>query len=326
MRPVRALFFGTPTFAVPTLDALTEVADVVLAVTQPDRPAGRGQRLHKPAVRVRAEELGIQVAQPKSIRLPTVQQELSASRPDVAVVVAYGKLLPQPVLSMPRRGCLNVHASLLPRWRGAAPIAWAIDEGDATTGVTLMRMNEGLDTGPMLAQSQTAISASETAGELTDRLALLGAELIREKLPMYLDGQLAEVSQDDSMSTLAPLLKKSDGAVQWGRSAKQVHNRIRAMSPWPGAYTFIRGTTTRVKIHRAAIVSEHVESQTPGNVLGLEEERLLVASARGVVGLVELQLEGRKRVSARDFWSGAPHRDTLAFSANSVEQISSPGT
>lgn len=304
----RAIFFGTPDFAVPCLDALATVADVVLVVTQPDRPRGRGLELAPPPVKVRAEALGVPVVQPVKVRTPEFAASLRALEADVAVVVAYGRILTRAVLDAPRLGCVNVHASLLPRWRGAAPIQWAVARGDAETGVCLMQMDEGLDTGPVLARRATPIGPDETAGELAVRLAALGAELLREELPRHLAGALVAVPQDDARHTLAPLLEKAHGAIDWSASAQSVHDLVRGMSPWPGAFTQLPSGAT-LKVHASRVVARpaQAEGAEPGAVVAADRAGgLVVACGAGALALVAVQPEGKRRMSAVDYLAGRP--------------------
>ena len=306
--PIRAIFFGTPEFAVPTLRALCQVADVTLVITQPDRPKGRGMKLAPPPVKVLAQELGIAVEQPTKVRTPEFAARLSAEAADVAVVVAYGRILPPAVLNAPRLGCVNVHASLLPKLRGAAPIQWSIVRGECETGVCLMRMDEGLDTGPVFARSSLPIGADETSAELAERLSALGAELLQAELPHYVAGERPAVEQDHAAATLAPILRKEDGAVDWSRSARELHDLARGFSPWPSAFTFM-GTSghpagTRLKLHRTQIADENTPHATPGQILSADRTGLVVACGRGALRLLELQAEGAKRMSAADFLVG----------------------
>ncbi len=307
----RALFFGTPDFAVPCLDALAAIMDVVTVVTQPDRPRGRGLELAPPPVKVRAEALGVPVIQPVKVRTPEFAASLRALDADVAVVVAYGRILPRAVLEAPRLGCVNVHASLLPRWRGAAPIQWAIARGDAETGVCLMQMDEGLDTGPVLARRATPIGPDETAGELAPRLAALGAELLREALPRHLAGALVPVPQDDVRHTLAPILEKAHGAIDWAQRAQAVHDLVRGMSPWPGAFTRTPAGGS-LKVHATRVVAlpgmmGEGAAAVPGTVLSADRAGgLVVACGSGAAALVEVQPEGKRRMSAADYLAGRP--------------------
>lgn len=312
----RAIFFGSPDFAVPCLDAAAEVCEIVLVVCQPDRPAGRGLALRKPAVKVRAEELGVPIAQPTKVRTSEFAQELRGLEAEIGIVVAYGRILPKAVLDAPRRGCVNVHASLLPRWRGAAPIQWSIVAGDRQTGVTLMQMDEGLDTGPILATSRTPIGDDERASELFERLAALGAELLRESLPSLIAGELQPEPQDDANATRAAILKKEDGLLDWSQPAEALHDRIRGLYPWPGAYGFFEGK--RVRIHRAAVergdAATHGEGKVdastseattpPAGTISIDGQDVTVACGEGRLRLLEVQEDGRKRVEASSFAAG----------------------
>ncbi|HJK95187.1 MAG TPA: methionyl-tRNA formyltransferase, partial [Polyangiaceae bacterium LLY-WYZ-15_(1-7)] len=265
---MRAAFFGSPDFAVPCLRALARFAEVPVVLCQPDRPAGRGMRLRKPAVKVAAEELGLEVWQPTKVRKGDLAERLRALDLDVGVVVAYGRILPRAVLDAPRRGCVNVHASLLPRWRGASPIHHAIVHGDPKTGVTLMQMDEGMDTGPILAMEETPIAEDETAGTLSDRLSTLGAELLERTLPAWVDGRLEPRPQPEG-ATHAGLLTKEHGRVDWSKPARAVHDHIRGMSPWPGAFTTKDGE--RLKLHRAHVLEEAGQAGAPGEVLASDD-------------------------------------------------------
>ncbi|MFW6164513.1 MAG: methionyl-tRNA formyltransferase [Planctomycetota bacterium] len=236
----RIVFMGTPDFAVPSLTALHDAHHVVGVVTQPDRPAGRGRDLHQSAVKRAAVERGLPVFQPPSLRTPEAVARLAEWKPEVIVVAAFGQILTEEVLELPPYGCLNVHASLLPRWRGAAPVAAAILAGDEVTGVTIMKMDAGLDTGPILAQRREPIRADDTRTALTQRLSLLGAELLAETLPAYLAGELVPQPQDDE-ATLAERLRKADGRLDWSRPALVLDRKIRAFTPWPGTFTFWQG-------------------------------------------------------------------------------------
>lgn len=303
---MRAIFFGSPPFAVPCLDALHEMAEVVMVISQPDRPAGRGMSLKPPAVKSRALELGLPTMQPTKVRTKDFAETLRALDADVGVVVAYGRILPLRVLEAPARGCVNVHASLLPRWRGAAPIQWAIAEGDAETGVTLMQMDEGMDTGPMLATRRTAIGRSETGGSLTVRLASLGAELLRAELGHYVAGELPPRPQPEDGVTMARILTKDDGRIRWAESARRIHDRMRAMMPWPGAFTDAPGKKglRRLKVHHAEVRDESGTQGAPGEVLGLRDDGILVATGEGTIALLEIQEAGRKRLDASTFQAG----------------------
>ena len=241
------MFLGTPAFAVPSLVALTDVAEVVGVVCQPDKPAGRGLELSLPAVKREALARGLVVHQPTKMRDGSFAEWLRAQGADLAVVAAYGRILPSDVLAAPRLGCVNVHASLLPRHRGAAPIQWAILAGDEQTGVTLMQMDEGLDTGPMLGARSVPIGVDETSEQLYSRLADLGGAMVRDEISRFLRGEVAATPQDVSRVTLAPPLTKQQAQIEWTRSARQVHDQIRGLQPWPGTWTMLGAT----KAHRA---------------------------------------------------------------------------
>lgn len=303
MKP-RAAFMGTPEFAVPCLAALLEVADVALVVTQPDKPQGRGLALAPPPVKQLALERGIEVFQPAKARDGSLRDALRARALDFALVVAYGKILPADVLSAPRLGCLNVHASLLPRWRGAAPIQWAIVSGDAQTGVCLMQMDVGMDTGPVLERRVVDIGENETGGELFARLSQLSGELVRASIPAFVRGELAPEPQSESGATHARMIEKHDGALDFAEPAQAVHDRARGFHPWPGAFTAIDGR--RVKVHRTRIEARDGALGAPGAVLSAGERGIVVACAPGAVRLEELQLEGKKRMDAAAFLAGHP--------------------
>jgi methionyl-tRNA formyltransferase len=304
--PFRALFFGTPEFAVPCLDALGDVAEVVGVVCQPDRPAGRGLVVAPPPVKRRAEALSLPVVQPDKVRTPEFAAWVREQRADVALVVAYGRILPREVLSAPRLGCVNVHASLLPRWRGAAPITWAIVHGDARTGITLMQMDEGMDTGPMLEQWPIDIGEDETAGELAGRLASLGALAVRKGLPKYVRGEYVPTPQDGNLATLAPILEKAHGKLDFAKTARAVHDHVRGMSPWPGAHTTLGGK--RVAIHRTRMALAS-RSAAPGTVILADKSAVIVACGEGAVELVEVQLAGKKPMAATEWHKGRGVRE-----------------
>ena len=298
---MQTIFFGSPEIAVPCLDALHDISDIAVVISQPDRPAGRGLAMRPPAVKKRALELGLDVWQPTKVRTAEFAEKLRALDADVAVVVAYGRILPRAVLDAPTRGCVNVHASLLPRWRGAAPIQWSIVHGDEETGVTLMQMDEGMDTGPILATLSTPIARDDDAATLSDRLSKMGAKLLREQLPRYVAGDLTPEPQQ-SAATMAPLLKKEHGRIDWNKPALAVHNQVRGMNPWPGAHTVLGAR--RIKVHRTAASTLDPEGAAPGQVIALDPEGILVACAEGTLEIQELQESGRKRVDARAFATG----------------------
>lgn len=303
MKP-RAAFMGTPAFAVPCLEALLEVADVQLVVSQPDKPQGRGLSLVPPPVKVLAEQRGIPVFQPQKARDGTLRDALLAAQVDFALVVAYGKILPLDVLQAPRLGCVNVHASLLPRFRGAAPIQWAVVSGDAQTGVCLMQMDVGMDTGDVLAREVVDILPNETGGELFERLAQLSGALVKAQIPRFVRGELTPQKQAEQGVTHARMIEKEDGALDFTETAQQVHDRARGFYPWPGAFTALSGR--RIKVHRTRVLSAEGTLAEPGTVLTSDAEGIVVACAQGAVRLVELQLDGKKRMDAGAFLAGFP--------------------
>jgi methionyl-tRNA formyltransferase len=305
---MRAAFLGTPDFAVPCLRALLEVADVPLVITQPDKPQGRGMALSPPPVKVFALEQGLRVEQPTKARDGTLLQLLQSAQLDLALVVAYGKILPKDVLDAPRLGCLNVHGSLLPRWRGAAPIQWAVVSGDAQTGVCLMQMDVGMDTGAVLARRVVDIGANETGGELFERLSALSGELVREELPRI--EALTPEPQPEEGVTHARMIEKSDGQLDFTQPAQAVHDRARGFYPWPGAFTSLDGK--RVKVHRTRVALREGKRAAPGVVLQADADGIVVACGEGALRIEELQLDGKKRVSAQAFLAGHP----LAAGAN----------
>jgi methionyl-tRNA formyltransferase len=298
----RLVFAGTPEFAVPSLAALLAGNhDVVAVYTQPDRPAGRGRKLQPSPVKQLALQHGLPVRQPQTLKTADAQAELCALAPDLLIVVAYGLLLPAAVLDLPARGCINVHASLLPRWRGAAPIQAAVRAGDPDTGVCLMHLDEGLDTGPVYASASTPIGARETAGELHDRLATLGADLLARHLDAILDGSLRAEPQPDAGVTYASRIKKSDGRLNWQDSAMQLDRQVRAYVGWPVADTLLDGQQLRVW----AAEPVPLESVAPpGTVVACEDDGVLVQTGDGGLRLLEVQAAGRARTSARDFARG----------------------
>jgi methionyl-tRNA formyltransferase len=295
----RVVFMGTPDFAVPSLRALCEHALVVGVVTQPDRPAGRGQAIVPSPVKVLAQERGVPIIQPPRLRDPQAFEPLQAWRPELIVVAAFGQLLKPDVLALPPHGCLNVHASLLPRWRGAAPIAAAIAEGDSETGVTIMQMEAGLDTGAMLARRAEAIRPDDTGATLTARLAAVGAALLIETLPGYLAGAYIAEPQDESLATYAPQLKKADGHLDFARPAVELERRVRAFTPWPGAFAVWNGQPVRVL--RASVTGVRGE---PGRVIETPSGPAVVCSRDGLL-LEDVQPAGRRPMPAVEFARGA---------------------
>ena len=297
---MRAVFFGTPAIAVPALRSLGEVAEIVGVVCQPDRPAGRGLNLQPPAVKVAALGLGLEVHQPVKVKTGNLDEWLRERAPDVALVMAYGRILPPAVLAAPRRGCMNLHASLLPRWRGAAPINWAIAHGDTETGVCLMQMDEGLDTGPVYARRAIPIGAEETAGELGERLASTAADLVRDELGRAVHGWIEAVPQEHDHATHAPPLQRADGALNFSKSARDLVNLVRALAPRPGAHTLLNGKPLKVSQAR---LSDTPAAGEPG-LVSVDQKRVLISTLDGSFELVRAQLEGRKELSALDLING----------------------
>ena len=298
---MRVAFMGSPEFAVPCLRAVAAAHEVVVVVSQPDKPAGRGGELRAPAVKVAAQELGLPIIQPKSARNGELAQALRDARVDVAIVVAYGKILPKDVLEAPPLGCINVHGSLLPKYRGAAPVQWAVIDGEAETGVSIMQLDEGMDTGPVWAERRVAIGPEETSGELLARLAPIGAAALIEALPVIASGTARPVAQDHARATHAKMLDKTDGAIDWAQPARAIAARIRGVDPWPGAYATLRGQP--IKLFRA-IVTERAAEAGAGTVVAIDREGVHVACTGGVVAIREVQAAGKKRMAAQAFASG----------------------
>jgi methionyl-tRNA formyltransferase len=297
----RIVFMGTPTFAVPALEACLALGEVVAVVTQPDRPRGRGQSVQASPVKAAAVAAGVPLLQPPKLKGTDFARTVAELRPTVAVVTAYGRILPPDVLAAPERGCLNVHASLLPRWRGAAPIQWAIAEGDAETGVCLMQMEAGLDTGPVLAVRREPIRADDTAETLGARLSTQGGQMLREELPRFLSGALHAVPQPEAGITLARIVEKADGRLDWTQPAPVLERRMRAFTPWPGAWTPLGDEV--LKVHRARVGAGH---GPPGRVLNASAEGLEVACGQASLVLLEVQAEGKRRLPVAAFLSGHP--------------------
>ncbi len=294
----KIVFMGTPDFALPSLTALMKAQDLVGVVTQPDRRAGRKNRLRASPVKQLARSTGIPIIQPRRIRDEEAIAALSAWDADVHVVAAYGQILPQSVLNIPSIGTVNVHASLLPRWRGAAPIQAAIRSGDRESGITIMLVDAGLDTGPTLAKRALPLAADETGQSLHDKLSALGAELVVETLPRYLSGEIEPRAQDESLATYAPQLKKEDGEIDWTSSAEAIERQVRAFTPWPGTYTIWRGAPLRILAGHAGDGGAEF-----GHVV-IVEGRIAIGTGLGLYYPTILQLAGKRRLSASDFLNG----------------------
>jgi len=294
---------GTPQIAAVTLEQLIQGPDTVAGVvTQPDRPAGRGQKSIPSPVRRVAESHGIPVVAPEKIRAPEFLKTLMGWKPEIFVVVAYGRMLPKTILDLAPYGCLNVHYSLLPKYRGAAPAAWTIINGESTTGVTTMKLVEKMDAGPIYLQEATEVASGETTGSLQAKLTPIGARLLRETLRRLQEGLLMPQEQDESAATFAPILKKEDGLIQWDQPAMMIERRVRGFEPWPGTYSHIGEKL--LKIHRVNVVAADTKG-SPGEVMRADAGGLWVATSSGVLGLEEVQLENRKRLSGVEFLRGA---------------------
>jgi len=317
---MKIIFMGTADLSCASLERLarTQGFQIIAVVTQPDRPKGRELKEQPSPVKTLALRLGLPVLQPVRARDEKFIAELRALRPDLITVAAYGQILPQRILDLPRHGCLNVHTSLLPRYRGAAPIQWAIANGDAETGVTIMKMDAGLDTGPIVSQRPTPIRPEDDSSALHDRLAQLGAELLVQTIPDYVAGKVEPQPQPAAGASRAPKIKREDGRIDWNRPAQNILNRLRAFTPWPGAYTFYSGTgilpvRTKpgtlpatphlLKIWRAGIAER---AGTPGEVLLSDKSGIVVGCGQGALRILELQLEGGRRMSAAEFLAGHP--------------------
>lgn len=310
---MKIIFMGTPDFAVGTLEALVQAGhEVMLAVTQLDKPQGRKQVLVAPPVKEKALELGIPVFQPKRVREQESLRVLKGYEPELIVVAAFGQILPKELLDLPKYGCINVHASLLPKYRGAAPIQWAILNGDEVTGVTIMRMDVGLDTGDMIAKTEVKISPEDTGGTLFDRLAEAGACLCVETIPSIVDGTAVYTPQDESAATKVGMIKKQDGLIDFSRPAKAIECQVRGLNPWPSAYTSLAGKTLKIwsagVCEDATVIDGDPASGTasvaPGTVVFTKKDCFGIQTGDGILVCKEVQLEGKKRMSAGDFLRG----------------------
>jgi methionyl-tRNA formyltransferase len=292
-KKLRVIFMGTPAFAVSCLEVLLDKYEVVAVVSRPDEPQGRGQKLQSPPVAECAKKNHLNLMQPTKIRTPEFLESLRVLAPDVIVVVAYGKILPKSILELPPLGCVNVHASLLPKYRGSAPIQWSVVRGESETGVTIMKMDEGMDTGPMLLVKKLPIKDEDTGESLFSSLSTLGAAALDEALPLYVSGELTPVAQPDG-ATMAPMLKKEDGRIDWNKTTREIFNQVRGMKPWPGTYTNLPDGS----LLRVLEVSAASGSGAPGAVLQAspkkKEQAILIATQDGAISLTQVQQEGRK--------------------------------
>ena len=299
---MRVIFMGTPDFSVGTLQALIDAGhEVVLAVTQPDKPKGRGKSMQFPPVKEAALEHGIEVYQPRRVREPECVEYLRSFDADIIVVVAFGQILPKEILEMPKYGCVNVHASLLPKYRGAAPIQWAVINGEKVSGVTTMRMDEGLDTGDMILKEEVVLDEKETGGSLFDRLSGVGAKLCVRTLEAIEDGTAIYIKQDHAAATKTTLIKKQFGIIDWNKPAAEIECLIRGLNPWPSAYTYLNGKTLKIW---AAAVKNETSDKEPGELTEVTKHSVGVQTGDGILMLEEVQLEGKKRMSADAFLRG----------------------
>ena len=300
---MKIVYMGTPEFAVPPLQTLANAGhEIAGVVTRIDKPAGRGRAVAEPAVKTAALGLGLAVYQPKRVREPEFIETLRGIGPDAIIVAAYGQILPKEILALPKYGCINIHASLLPLYRGAAPINWAVIRGERETGITIMQMDESMDTGAVFLRENVPIGPKDTAGTLTGKLSLLGAKMIAAALPLIETGKLKPVQQDHAKATLAPILKKEDGLVDWTRAAEELHNRVRGLSPWPGAYTFLDGKLIKLIETDAA-----PGGADPGLIRQSGKDGLDVGTGNGMLRILRIQPEGKKVMTAGEFLRG--HRD-----------------
>lgn len=300
---MKIIFMGTPDFSVGTLEALSQAGhEITLAVTQPDKPKGRGKSMQFPPVKEAALSHGIEVYQPVKIRDEACINYLRNYEADIIVVVAFGQILPKEILTMPRYGCVNVHASLLPKYRGAAPIQWAVINGEQITGVTTMRMDEGLDTGDMILKEEVVLVPEETGGSLFERLAKTGAELCVKTLTEIENGTAAYTPQNHELATHTKMIKKQLGQIDWKKPAEELERLIRGLNPWPSAYTYLNGKT--LKIWKASVEEQAKPQAEPGHVCGVAKDSLLVQTGQGMLKLLEVQLEGKKRMTIDAFLRG----------------------
>lgn len=319
---MKIVFMGTPDFAVPSLKALAHAGYTVAAVvTRPDRPKGRGGKVSPPPVKECALSLGLPVHQPERLKDPSFLGCMSELSPDAVVVVAYGKILPKEILSLPGLGCINVHASLLPGYRGSAPIHRAVINGESETGVTTMYMEEGLDTGDIIQQKRVAIGGDDTAGVVHDRLSVLGASLLTETLALIAKGGAPRVPQDGSLATYAPPLTAEDEIIRWNATARSIKDRVRGLNPWPGARTYLGERL--VKVWQVRVADGYKPAGRPGTVLAFLEEGIRVQAGEGQIIITELQAEGSKRMSAAEFLRGAK-LPTEALFQNTRKEVPHP--
>ena len=304
MKPYKILFFGTPEFALPSLKALIETPNEILGVvTQPDRPKGRGRKLTPPPIKVLAQKHNLPIYQPEAVRDKVFLKEVQQLKPDLLVVVAFGQFLPKALLEIPPLGGINVHPSLLPKYRGAAPINWAIINGETITGISIIKVSLQMDSGDILFQKAISIEPDETAGELHDKLATLGAEALLETIRQMQSGTIISIPQDDRLATYAPKLKREDGYIHWDKPAINIANLIRGLAPFPGAYTYLDGKL--LKLFRPKAISASVEAP-PGTIVEATHDGLKISTGQGVLLIKEVQLQGKRRLPVKEFIKGHP--------------------
>ncbi len=314
-KPFRLIFMGTPDFAVPTLESLIQGPDEIIAiVTQPDRPKGRGRKLVAPPVKVLAQKYGIDLYQPTGIKSSEFLTTLKSYDPDLIVVAAYGRILPETIIELPRHGCINVHGSLLPRHRGAAPIQWSIIKGDPEVGVTIMQMDKGMDTGDILMKAAIVPDPEETSGTLFPKIARLGSQTLMDTLDMLAQGGMAMINQDDSEATSAPMLRKDDGLIDWSRPAHEIHCLIRGLDPWPTAFSFLKGR--KFQFFSPEVVHQSSTRQ-PGTLLRADREGLLIAAGGTCLLIKDIKMEGKRRMAVADFLNGLPLELGIVFGSQS---------
>ncbi|ACL75881.1 methionyl-tRNA formyltransferase [Ruminiclostridium cellulolyticum] len=301
---MKIIFMGTPEFAVPSLEMLiNEGYNVIAVVTQPDKPKGRGKKLAAPPVKEFALEHGIKVLQPAKIKTPEFVEQIRELGPDLLITAAYGKIISKDMLDVPPLGCINVHGSLLPAYRGAAPIHWSIINGEKVTGITTMFTDVGLDTGDMLLKRELEISSDMTAGELHDEMAILGAEVLKDTLIHLKNGTLVRSPQDDALSSYAPIITKEVGLIDWNKTVQQVHNLVRGTNPWPGAFTFIN--ESKMRVWKTCIVDfGNSQEHCPGEIVSVDDKGILVKCCDGYIMIKELQFDSSKRMKVRDYIRG----------------------
>jgi len=301
---------GTPEFAVPSLDMLVrEGYDIAAVVTQPDKPKGRGKKLAAPPVKEYALKKGIDVLQPEKVKTTDFVNQIRNIEPDLLVTAAYGKILSKELLEVPSLGCINVHASLLPKYRGAAPINWCIINGEKITGVTTMLTDEGMDTGDILLKKQVEITDQMTAGELHDILSVVGAEVLKETLIKLKDGTLQREPQNDEEATYAPMIDKNIGKIDWNKPAQEIHNLVRGTNPWPVAYTFYKGD--RMKVWKTRIAGEEYAHKKPGTICKITKEELIVATGDGFLSIIEVQFDSARKMGINECWHNLDEEEVL---------------